>query len=69
MGMPVFVIGFSGSGKSSSLRNFQPDEVGVFSVARKTVAVPEPNQSGHEQQLFHHRKQPETECAAGLCDR
>lgn len=37
MGMPVFVIGFSGSGKSSSLRNFQPDEVGVFSVAGKRL--------------------------------
>ena len=68
MGMPVFVIGFSGSGKSSSLRNFQPDEVGVFSVAG-TAAVSEQNQNGHEQQLFRHRKQLEAECAAGLCNR
>lgn len=37
MGMPVFVIGFSGSGKSSSLRNFKPNEVGVFSVAGKRL--------------------------------
>lgn len=37
MGMAVFVIGFSGSGKSASLRNFQPDEVGVFSVAGKRL--------------------------------
>ena len=37
MGMPVFVVGFSGSGKSSSLRNFKPNEVGVFSVAGKRL--------------------------------
>lgn len=37
MGMPVFVIGFSGAGKSASLRNFKPDEVGVFSVAGKRL--------------------------------
>ncbi len=37
MGMAVFVIGFSGSGKSASLRNFKPDEVGVFSVAGKRL--------------------------------
>lgn len=37
MGMPVFVIGFSGSGKSSSLRNFKSNEVGVFSVAGKRL--------------------------------
>lgn len=37
MGMAVFVIGFSGSGKSASLRNFKPNEVGVFSVAGKRL--------------------------------
>lgn len=42
MGMPVFVIGFSGSGKSASLRNFQPDEVGVFSVAGKRLPFQSP---------------------------
>lgn len=31
------VIGKSGSGKSTSLRNFEPDEVGVFSVAGKRL--------------------------------
>lgn len=37
MGMAVFVIGFSGSGKSASLRNFKPNEIGVFSVAGKRL--------------------------------
>jgi len=31
------VLGKSGSGKSTSLRNFKPDEVGVFSVAGKRL--------------------------------
>lgn len=33
----VMVLGKSGSGKSTSLRNFAPDEVGVFSVAGKRL--------------------------------
>ena len=33
----VMVLGKSGSGKSTSLRNFTPDEVGVFSVAGKRL--------------------------------
>lgn len=37
MGVPVLVMGFSGSGKSSSLRNFQKNEIGVFSVAGKRL--------------------------------
>ena len=37
MGMPVLVMGFSGSGKSSSLRNFNRDEIGIFSVAGKRL--------------------------------
>ena len=37
MGVPVLVMGFSGSGKSSSLRNFNKNEVGVFSVAGKRL--------------------------------
>lgn len=35
MGVPVLVLGASGSGKSTSLRNFEPDEVRVFNVAGK----------------------------------
>lgn len=37
MGVPVMVLGFSGSGKSSSLRNFQKGEIGIFSVAGKRL--------------------------------
>lgn len=37
MGVSVLVLGRSGSGKSSSLRNFEPDEVGVFDVAGKPL--------------------------------
>lgn len=37
MGNLVLVLGKSGSGKSTSLRNFSPDEVGVFSVAGKRL--------------------------------
>lgn len=35
MGIPVLIMGESGSGKSSSLRNFKPEELGIFNVAGK----------------------------------
>lgn len=37
MGIPVLVLGESGSGKSTSLRNFSADEVGIFNVASKPL--------------------------------
>lgn len=37
MGIPVLVIGESGSGKTASLRNFEPDEIGIFSVSSKPM--------------------------------
>lgn len=37
MGEIAMVIGKSGSGKSTSLRNFEPDEVGIFSVTGKRL--------------------------------
>ena len=37
MGIPVLVLGASGSGKSTSLRNFEPSEVGIFNVAGKPL--------------------------------
>lgn len=49
MALPVLVIGRSGSGKTYSLKNFKPEEVGVISVEKgrlpfksdiKTVKVP-----------------------------
>ena len=50
MAFPVLITGQSGSGKTYSLKNFSPDEVGVISVEKgrlpfkteiKTVKVPE----------------------------
>lgn len=49
MALPVLILGRSGSGKTYSLKNFQPDEVGVISVEKgrlpfrtklKTARVP-----------------------------
>lgn len=37
MGVPVLILGRSGSGKSTSLRNFEPDEVVIFNVAGKPL--------------------------------
>ena len=37
MGIPVMVLGASGSGKSTSLRNFTADEIGIFNVASKPL--------------------------------
>lgn len=37
MGIPVLILGESGSGKSTSLRNFDPGEIGVFNVASKPL--------------------------------
>ena len=37
MGVPVLILGASGSGKSASMRNFSPDEVGVFNVGSKPL--------------------------------
>lgn len=34
MGVPVLIMGESGSGKTYSIRNFSPDEVGIFSVEK-----------------------------------
>jgi hypothetical protein len=37
VGIPVLILGDSGSGKSSSLRNFKPEELGIFNVAGKPL--------------------------------
>lgn len=37
MGIPVLILGESGSGKSASMRNFEPEEVGIFNVASKPL--------------------------------
>lgn len=37
MGIPVLIMGESGSGKSASLRNFDISDVGIFNVAGKPL--------------------------------
>lgn len=37
MGIPVLILGESGSGKSTSMRNFDIEEVGLFNVASKPL--------------------------------
>lgn len=37
MGIPILIMGESGSGKSASLRNFEPGELGIFNVAGKPL--------------------------------
>ncbi len=37
MGIPVLIIGESGSGKSASLRNFDVEDVSIFNVAGKPL--------------------------------
>lgn len=42
MGIPVLILGESGSGKSASLRNFQPGEIGIFNVSSKPLPFRSP---------------------------
>lgn len=37
MGIPVLIMGESGSGKTCSLRNFETEEIGIFNVAGKPL--------------------------------
>lgn len=37
MGIPVMILGESGTGKSASLRNFTPEEIGVINVCGKPL--------------------------------
>lgn len=37
MGIPVLILGESGSGKSTALRNFEPEAVSIFNVAAKPL--------------------------------
>ena len=40
MGIPILILGESGSGKSASLRNFKAEDVGIFNVASKPLPFP-----------------------------
>lgn len=37
MGIPILILGASGTGKSTSLRNFKKGEIGIFNVAGKPL--------------------------------
>ena len=37
MGIAVLILGESGTGKTCSLRNFEPSEIGIFNVANKPL--------------------------------
>ena len=52
MGIAILVLGKSGSGKSASLRNFDPDEVGILNV----LAKPLPFRGGMEFPRVNHAK-------------
>lgn len=44
MGIPILILGESGSGKSTSLRNFETNEIGIFNVASKPLPFRKPLQ-------------------------
>lgn len=51
MGQCVLILGNSGSGKSTSLRNFEPDEIGILNVMGKRLPfkkkLPTVNHAGY----------------------
>jgi hypothetical protein len=40
MGIPVMILGESGSGKTASLRNFNPDDIIVIQAVNKPLPFP-----------------------------
>lgn len=62
MGIPVLIMGESGSGKSASLRNFEPEDVGIFNVAGKPLpfkkALPKANISDYGKIMRGMAKSP-----------
>lgn len=62
MGIPVLIMGESGSGKSASLRNFEPEDVGIFNVAGKPLpfkkALPKANMSDYGKIMRSMAKSP-----------
>ena len=62
MSIPVLIIGKSGSGKTYSLKNFKPDEIGVISVEKgrlpfkseiQTIKVPKDPTKGEARDAAH----------------
>nr|DAL33533.1 MAG TPA_asm: AAA domain protein [Caudoviricetes sp.] len=65
MGFPVLILGASGSGKTTSLRNFEPDEVGIFNVAGKRLPFKKKLplfDNARYTQILQALKQPKLRC-------
>lgn len=62
MGVPVLILGESGSGKSTSMRNFDENEVGIFNVAGKPLPfrkkLPKVDNATYEK-IYRVLKKPE----------
>ena len=54
MGIPILIIGESGSGKTTSLRNFEPGEILVFSVANKPLSFRQKTRYCQKRDLMNH---------------
>lgn len=61
MGIPVLIMGESGSGKSASMRNFSPDEIKILNVASKPLPfrkkLPTVDKAGYRT-IFNELKNP-----------
>ena len=62
MGIPVLILGESGSGKTASLRNFEPEEISIFNVAGKPLPfrkrLPKATTSNYNQIMGTMKKSP-----------
>ena len=62
MGLPVLIMGESGSGKTASLRNFEPEEISIFNVAGKPLPfrkkLPKATTSNYAQIMGSLKKSP-----------
>lgn len=62
MGLPVLIIGKSGSGKSASMRNFKAEEIGLINVERKPLPfrnnfrIYNSDDYGHIKKALHQAK-------------
>ena len=56
MAIPVMILGESGSGKSASMRNFAPDEIGVINVCGKPLPFRNQIKSFNSDNYMHIEK-------------
>ena len=54
MGLPVLILGESGSGKSTSLRNFKKDELVIYNVAGKPLPFRGGTQLNHADNVSYN---------------